>query len=64
MKGKKLWTTHSEEPCDHSGNKGSIKIRDEEVSIEPLVLFQGLVLAGTSQDDLQEICYYELCSNP
>jgi hypothetical protein len=44
--------------------KSSVKIRDEVVSVDPLLLFQRLVIAGTRCDRLPDIFRYELCSYP
>ena len=46
------------------GNKASMKIKDEVVSVDPLLLFQRLVTAGTRCDGLPTIFRYELCSYP
>ena len=45
-------------------NKGTIKIKDEAVHIDPKLLFQRLVTAGKFNDSLAEVFQYELCSYP
>lgn len=44
--------------------KKSVKIRDEEVVFDPLLLFQRLVIAGTRCDELPEVFTHELCAYP
>ena len=46
------------------GGKGTVKIKDEEVIIDPKLLFQRLVTAGNHRDDLTEVFQYELCTYP
>ena len=41
-----------------------IKIRDDSVQIDPLLLFQRLVTAGMHQEMIGEVFTYELCSHP
>ena len=46
------------------GSKSSVRIDDEMVQIVPQLLFQRLVLACSSSDDLESIFAFELCSYP
>ena len=45
-------------------SKSSIVIDDEVVHIDPLLLFQRLTLAATSDQNLESVLMYELCSYP
>ncbi|XP_022240123.1 uncharacterized protein LOC111085509 [Limulus polyphemus] len=42
--------------------KTCVKIRDEEVHVDPQLLFQRLITAGIRCSDLSEIFEYELCT--
>ena len=44
--------------------KGSIKVKDKEVSVDPLLLFQHIVCAGTTENQLPDVFKYELCQFP
>lgn len=44
--------------------KSCVKIRDEEVHVDPQLLFQRLITAGIRSDELSEIFQYELCTYP
>jgi hypothetical protein len=44
--------------------KAFVKIRDEEVHVDPQLLFQRLVTAGVRYNDLSEVFMYELCTYP
>lgn len=44
--------------------KSSVKIRGEEVHVDPQLLFQRLITAGVRSDELSEIFKYELCTYP
>lgn len=46
------------------GSTNAIKIGDELVNIDPQLLFQRLVTAGTRNEQLPEIFQYELSSYP
>ena len=45
-------------------SNNAIKVSHELVNIDPLVLFQRLVTAGISNEQLPEIFQYELSSFP
>ena len=42
--------------------KYSVKIRDDVVSVDPLLLFQHMVTAGIRSEDSPDIFSYELCT--
>ena len=44
--------------------KSTVKIQNENVQVDPQLLFQWLVTAGTRNDELTEAYVYELCSYP
>ena len=44
--------------------KSSVKIQDEVVIVDPLLLFQRLATASTKRDNMSDIFRYELCSYP
>ena len=46
------------------GRIRSVKIRDEVVSVDPLLLFQRLLTAGDRSGELPDIFTYEMCSYP
>ena len=59
--------TYSFKKKDQVTNMASsdaIKVREEEVVIDPQLLFQRLVTAGVRNENLQDIFEYELCSFP
>ena len=66
MTGKKVvdYTFRKKSQSITMGDKASMKIKDEVVSVDPLLLFQRLVSAGTRCDGLPTIFRYELCSYP
>lgn len=66
MTGKKVvdYTFRKKSQSITMGDKASMKIKDEVVSVDPLLLFQRLVTAGTRCDGLPTIFRYELCSYP
>ena len=41
-----------------------VKLKDDAIHIEPQLLFQRLLTAGTQKDNLSEVFQYELCSYP
>ncbi|XP_076806326.1 uncharacterized protein LOC143449882 [Clavelina lepadiformis] len=43
------------------GAKESVKVKDREVSVDPILLIQRLVCAGTTTNQLPEVFQYELC---
>jgi 5'-3' exonuclease len=45
-------------------SKSAVKIGDEEVQIDPLLLFQRLIIAGSQANDLPNALTYELCNYP
>ena len=47
------------------GSKSNVKVGGEEISIDPQLLFQGLIsVSDDSMDDTEDLFRYELCSNP
>ena len=42
----------------------AVKVNNETIQIDPQVLFQRLITAGTRNDQLEEIFQFELCSYP
>ena len=44
--------------------KSTVKIHNENVQVNPQLLFQCLVTAGTRYDELTDAFVYELCSYP
>ena len=42
----------------------AVKVNNETIQIDPQLLFQKLVTAGTRKDQLEEIFQFELCSYP
>jgi hypothetical protein len=66
MKDQKVveYTFRKKDQVVTMGTKGSVKIRDEVVSVDPLLLFQRLSTAGARCGDLQDVFTYELCSYP
>ena len=42
----------------------AVKLKDDAIYIDPQLLFQRLVTAGTRKDNLSEVFQYELCSYP
>ena len=44
--------------------KSTVKIQNENVQVDPQLLFQHLVTAGTRNDELTDTFVYELCSYP
>ena len=64
MVGKKV-TEHSFKRKDQVitlESKSSVNTGSDEVSVDPLLLFQRLVTAGTNSGELSEVLAYELCS--
>ena len=45
-------------------SKSAVKIGNEEVQVDPHLLFQRLVVAAKSSDNTEEMFKYELCSHP
>jgi len=45
-------------------SKSTIRINGEKVNIDPQLLFQRLVIAGTQAENLKYAFQYELCSFP
>ena len=66
MVGKKVvdYTFKKKNQAVTMDTKSSVMISDEEVTIDPLLLFQRLVTAGTRLDELPNAFRYELCSYP
>ena len=66
IEGQKVveYTFHQKNQAMTMNTKSSIRIRDEVVTVVPLLLFQRLVTTGTRFDDLLEIFKHELCSYP
>lgn len=66
MTGQKVaeYTFRKKNQAITMDTKSSVKIKDEEVHVDPLLLFQRLVTAGTRCGDLTEVFRYELCSYP
>ncbi|KAK3752452.1 hypothetical protein QZH41_013499, partial [Actinostola sp. cb2023] len=44
--------------------RSSIRIEDDRVHVDPQLLFQWLVIACNTTDDLEDVFRYELCSYP
>ena len=44
--------------------KNSIKVMDKEVSIDSCLLFQRVMCAGTTENELPELFQHELCQHP
>ncbi|KAK3748685.1 hypothetical protein QZH41_018981, partial [Actinostola sp. cb2023] len=44
--------------------RSSIRIEDDRVHVDPQLLFQRLVIACNTTDDLEDVFRYELCSYP
>ena len=42
----------------------AVKVNNETIQIDPQVLFQRLITAGTRNDQLEQIFQFELCSYP
>ena len=45
-------------------NTSAVKVNNETIQIDPQLLFQRLIAAGTWNDQLEEIFQFELCSYP
>lgn len=45
-------------------SKSAVKIDDKEAQIDPLLLFQRLITAGSQANDLPNALIYELCNYP
>lgn len=45
-------------------SNNAVKVKGDVINIDPQLLFQRLVTAGTRNDSLAEIYEYELCSYP
>ena len=66
MIGQKVaaYTFHKRNQAVTMSKEASVKIKDEVVHIDPMLLFQRLVIAGTRCGDLNEVFKHELCSYP
>ena len=42
----------------------AVKVGDDEVQIDPLLLFQRLIISGSQANDLANALTYELCNYP
>lgn len=60
MQGMKVanFTFRKKDQAITMGTKEAVKIRDEEIVVDALLLFQRLVSTGTSRDELQDIFNY------
>ena len=55
---------HSERKNIPLSNINAVKIKEHVINIDPQLLFQRLITAGTRNDSIAEVFEYELCSYP
>ena len=66
MAGKKVvdFSFRKKDQAVNMEAKSLVKIRNEEVQIDTIILFQRLVTAGTRSEDLPDVFKHELCTYP